>query len=105
VKVFASETRAGAALEALAQATAAFCAQPCCLAHNNRRRDRGALLVDLIVHDRFNRKEASGRGIRTLADRMVANWVNEDRRAGRRVMRPLQECIEAAAPHTAIRCG
>lgn len=84
---------------------AAFCSVACRTASNNRRRERGALLYDLLVHQRFNREVAQERQVRSLIDRMVSNWVAEDRAAGRRVLRPLQDCIEAALPHGATHLG
>lgn len=84
-------------------ASAEFCCQEHRLAYNNRRRDRGAMLFDLYVHTRFNRKASQEKGLQTLIDRMVGNWVEEDRAVGRKPMRELQDCIQAALPHTAIR--
>lgn len=79
-----------------------FCSSPCRMAANNRRMARGAKLFDLYVHQRFNRDEAQAKGVKTIIDRMVANWVAEDREAGRRVMRPLSDCLEAAVEHQAV---
>lgn len=81
---------------------AEFCGLACKNEMNKRRRDRGAMLLDLYIHQRFNRKAAGERGLQTLIDRMVGNWVEEDRQAGRRVMRPLDDCIFAAVAHTAV---
>lgn len=84
---------------------AVFCSPACRTASNNRRRDRGALIYDLLVHQRFNREAAQERNVRSLVDRMISNWVAEDRDAGRRVLRPLQDCLEAALPHGATHLG
>ena len=81
---------------------AEFCGLACKNEMNKRRRDRGAMLLDLYIHQRFNRKAAGERGLQTLIDRMVGNWVEEDRAAGRRVMRPLDDCVFAAVQHTAV---
>lgn len=82
---------------------AEFCSTECRSRYNNRRRDRGAMLFDLYLHHRFNRKAAAEKNLQTLIDRMVGNWVEEDRRAGRRVMRDLADVMQAAMPHTNIR--
>lgn len=79
---------------------AEFCSKECRMAHNNRRRDRGAMLLDLYVHTRFNRQKAGERGLKTMIDRMIGNWVAEDREAGRRSMRPIDEVVQAAVSHT-----
>lgn len=79
---------------------ATFCSTECRGAWNVRRRDRGAMLLDLYIHTRFNRAKASEKGLQTMIDRMIGNWVEEDRQAGRKVMRELSEVIEAAMPHT-----
>lgn len=84
---------------------AEFCGTPCRVAHTNRRRDRGAMLYDMYVHLRFNREAATEEGLRTLIDRMVGNWVEEDRELGRRVMRPMDDVKQAALPHTVVRCN
>lgn len=81
---------------------AEFCSPSCRMAMNNRAMSRGKMLLDLYVHQRFNREEALAKGVKTILDRMVANWVNEDREAGRRVMRPLSDCLEAAVEHQAV---
>lgn len=83
--------------------SAEFCSTPCRLAANNRRRDRGAKLLDLYVHQRFNRAEAQGHNVKTLIDRMVSNWMTEDREMGRRAMRPLQDCMQAAVASSSSR--
>lgn len=83
--------------------SAEFCSQAHRLAYNNRRRDRGALLYDLYVHLRFNREAAAEKNLRTLVDRMVGIWVEEDRARRRRIMRPLHDCTQAALPHTVLR--
>lgn len=80
---------------------AEFCGTACKNAMNQRRRDRGAQLLDLYVHTRFNRKAAGEHGLQTIIDRMVGNWVEEDRQAGRRVMRPLDDVMFAAVQHVA----
>lgn len=79
---------------------AVFCSPACRNEANVRRRDRGALVYDLLVHHRFNRADAQKRGVRSKVDRMISNWIAEDRAAGRRAMRPLQDCIEAAVSAT-----
>jgi hypothetical protein len=80
---------------------AEFCGSKCRLAMNNRRRDRGAQLLDLYVHTRFNRKAAQERNLQTIIDRMVGNWIAEDRAAGRREMRPLDDVMFQAVQHVA----
>lgn len=82
---------------------ALFCSPACRNLSNARRRDRGAMIYDLLVHQRFNREEAQKKGVRSKVDRMISNWIAEDRAAGRRVMRPLQECLETAVACTSVR--
>lgn len=82
---------------------AEFCGLACKNEMNKRRRDRGAMLLDLYIHRRFNRKAAEARGLQSIIDRMVGNWIEEDRAAGRRWCRPLDDCIYAAVSHTAVR--
>lgn len=82
--------------------TAEFCSSKCRMAYNNLEAKRGKQLLGLYVHTRFNRAAASERGLQTLIDRMVGNWVAEDRAAGRREMRPLQEVLFGAVEHVAV---
>lgn len=83
--------------------TAEFCSKECRQRSNNREMQRGKALLSLYVHTRFNRKAAAEKNLQTLIDRMVSNWVEEDRAAGRRVMRDLDEVMYAAVEHTAQR--
>lgn len=82
---------------------AEFCSTVCKNNTNNRRVKRGVMLLDLYVHTRFNRKVAGEKKLQTLIDRMVGNWIEEDRAAGRRYIRPVDDCISAAVQHTAVR--
>jgi len=86
-------------------ARADFCSLRCKNAWNNRVAQRGKVMLSLYVHRRFNRAEARAKGVHTLVDRMVTNWVREDREAGRRWAIPLQECLESAVRHTAVKCA
>lgn len=91
----------GATFEAKAP-HAEYCSAPCRKAAGNRAMLRGKKLLELYVHQRFNRAEAQEKGVKTIIDRMISNWANEDREAGRRIMRPLRACMEAATEHRAV---
>lgn len=77
-----------------------FCASPCRMAWNNRRRDRGAELYDLYMAHRFERDEAKARGVFQAINRLASDFRREDRalRAGRRSWRRT-EIVLGERPH------
>ena|SRR5881628_67006 len=82
---------------------AAFCTPKCRKAYNNRRMQRGAELIELYWHTRFNRQEAIEFGIRTIMDNMVSTWNEEDKAAGRRHAAPLKELMQRNIRYIAVR--
>lgn len=93
----------GTEFRAVKMRSAIYCSQACRLKANNRRRERGALIYDLLCHHRFNRAEAQKQKVRSKVDRMISTWMREDIAAGRRPMRPLRECLEAVVEHSSVR--
>lgn len=79
----------------------------CCRAHKdtfiNRRKLRGAALIDLIMAMRFDRQAAKEFGAWSVVCRMASNWREEDREAGRVSMMPLNESMERHVQHKAVR--
>lgn len=62
-----------------------FCSTACCKVFNNRRMRRGALLYDLFMALRYERKAAYAMGVWKAACRLAEGWRDEDiaERAGR----------------------
>lgn len=66
-----------------------FCAPPCRIAFNNRRKARGAELYDLYMAHRFDRVNAQNLGVFQAINRLASNFRKEDaaRRNSRRSWR------------------
>jgi hypothetical protein len=76
----------------------------CCAAHKdaftNRRKNRGAAILDLMMVNNFDRKNR--KGLQTLMYRMCRNWLEEDREAGRASWLPLHEAKQRQVQHSAV---
>lgn len=85
----------GAGFEA-SMPTAAFCTSKCRGVFNNRRRDRGAMLYDLYMAHRHDRKEAEALGVFTAMNRLAKSFLVEDEteRAGRLSWHPPAQILE-----------
>lgn len=79
------------------KATKKFCSQPCRMAFNNRRRDRGAEIYDLFMAIRFDRANAAQRRVWSLMCSQAAAYRDADnhRRQGRKSWQSLDDAIEA----------
>jgi hypothetical protein len=69
----------------------------CCAAHkdryNNRRKNRGAEIYDLMMAMRFDRKAAADAGAWAIMCRMASEWKAEDDAAGVRSFQPVAEVL------------
>lgn len=88
-----------------------FCSSSCRHDFNNRRKKRGAELLDLYMAHRFDRRAAQAAGVFQAINRLAAMYRAEDRRErnGRRSWRRLQDVL-AERPYlrsveTKIRSG
>jgi hypothetical protein len=73
---------------------ACFCGAACRNAFNNRRRDRGAMLYDLVMIEATSPGEAERHGFAEKREQLVAEWIQEDQGAGRkRTHKPLFDVI------------
>jgi len=61
-----------------ARAGGQFCSTACKTAWNNRRKSRGAVLYDLFMAMRFERKAVAGDNLWTLLCRLGTDWRSED---------------------------
>lgn len=68
-----------------------FCCHACGTAWNNRRKQRGAEMYDLIMFMCCERKAARLLNIWTLVWRMAAVWREEDKAAGLKSYAPFAE--------------
>tara|TARA_R110002012_G_scaffold39633_1_gene109537 strand:- start:1556 stop:1912 length:357 start_codon:yes stop_codon:yes gene_type:complete len=59
-----------------------FCRSKCRNAFNNRKKARGAILVDLFMRARFDRK-GTGKGAYSEMCTLASVWREEDKKAGR----------------------
>ena len=59
-----------------------FCRSKCRNAFNNRKKARGAMLVDLFMRARFDRK-GTGEGAYSEMCTLASVWRDEDKKAGR----------------------
>lgn len=103
-------TRVHACLECGAQVPfgngVEFCSADCRHAWNNRRKVRGALLLDLYMAHRFDRAEAGRLGVFQAINRLAADFREEDRkrRGGRRSWRPAAAVL-AERPYLRAKRG
>lgn len=67
----------------------------------NRRKNRGAAIIDLMMVNNYDRKNR--KGIMSLMYRMCANWHEEDKEAGRASWLPLNETMQRQVQHQAVR--
>lgn len=56
-----------------------FCSSPCRMKFNNRRRDRGAELYDLMMANRFERDRANGKNLLTLMSSLASAYRDADK--------------------------
>lgn len=81
----------------------------CCAAHrhawNNRRKSRGADLIDVFMALRFDRETAKEHQAWSIMCRMASNWRAEDKEANRRSFAPLQTLRERHLLHVSTRHG
>lgn len=82
-----------------------FCCAPHRHAWNNRRKSRGADLIDLFMALRYDRAEAKEHQAWSLMCRMASNWRAEDRAANRRSFAPLKDLRERHLVHLATKHG
>ncbi|MFN8992630.1 MAG: transcriptional regulator [Pseudomonadota bacterium] len=88
-----------------------FCCTPCRKAFNNRRMTRGALLYDLLMALRFERKEARLLGVWQALCRLASDFREEDkrerdsRRSWRRAKTVLGERPHLRATTFKVRAG
>lgn len=80
-----------------------FCSDACRWAWTNRRKDRGSQIYDLFMNSRFNRKEASDKGVWAIMCRMASNWKHEDDENNRRSFAGIQDVLESNVQHVATR--
>ncbi|WP_133125814.1 transcriptional regulator [Thalassospira marina] len=59
-----------------------FCSTECRSAFNNRKKARGAVLIDLFMRARFDRK-GTGAGAYSEMCTLASVWREEDKKAGR----------------------
>lgn len=103
-------TRVHACLECGAQVPfgngVEFCSPGCRHAWNNRRKARGALLLDLYMAHRFDRAEATDLGVLAAMNRLAGDFRDEDRekRGGRRSWRPARTVL-AERPYLRAKRG
>ena len=83
----------GKAFEAK-KAEAKFCSQKCRLTFNNRRRDRGAVLYDILMNCRFNRDAAARvfgtNNVNRVMSEMATGWRAQDVQSNSRPERTWQ---------------
>jgi len=65
------------------QAQQLFCAAPCKTAYHNRMAKRGKVLTPLLMASRTKRETATSREAYVRAYRLVSDWNDEDKAAGR----------------------
>jgi hypothetical protein len=76
------------------RASAVFCCREHTEAFMNRKKVRGATLVELYMHHRYNRPAAKREGVLAKMHMLVAAWRQEDQRHGRQSMLDLDDVIE-----------
>jgi hypothetical protein len=82
---------------------ATFCCREHADSFMNRKKVRGATLLEMYFHKRYNRQAATQARIPTIIDRMVANWHAEDVAAGRQSMLGLEDVLERNTQHVPTR--
>lgn len=73
--------------------TAKFSSDAARSAWNNRRKNRGAELYDLVMAWRFDRRMAGGLKVLSRICAMAARWHAEDKAAGRQSFTPTEEAV------------
>lgn len=80
-----------------------FCSTVCGSAWNNRRKQRGADLYDLVMNICCDRKAARAVKAISLMWRMAANWRDEDRARGLKSYASLDEVMTRHVSHVATK--
>lgn len=73
---------------------ARFCSDKCKNKFNNRRLRRGAVLYDLMMTNRLERKRGEDLRLMTIIARLIADWNEEDQRAGIKSYGDVTEWLE-----------
>lgn len=60
------------------------CSTACRTAFNNRRKERGVILYDLKMDERYNRSHPDHKRMRTYIDRLCHHWRCQDRQRQQR---------------------
>lgn len=89
---------------------AKFCCQQCRLAFNNRRRDRGAVLYDVLMNCRYDRDVAQQvfgtNDLRKIMSDLAAGWAAEDSgRSQRKTWQGAGAAKEAMGTLRSVRIG
>lgn len=78
---------------------AKFCCQQCRLTFNNRRRDRGAILYDILMNCRYDREKAlkvfGTNNVAKIMSEMATGWKAQDDQSNQRPSKTWQSASAA----------